>query len=110
MEKIWYILLEGTGFGPLSMLEIRCHPGVTPDTLVWREGFDQWRPMREVEELKDVFKDPEDLPPIIENPKEVVPEVKGLQEELALDWKFPPPLYLLFLLLLLTLFMYAIFR
>lgn len=62
MLKEWYISIEGTQKGPFTKLELKKLPYVTPDTLVWRQGFDEWKPIRYVEELKDLFKDDESVP------------------------------------------------
>ncbi len=58
MEKKWYVILNGATLGPFSFLELRAKLDVTPDTLCWREGFKEWTPIRDVPELKDLFKDP----------------------------------------------------
>lgn len=63
MEKIWYIILNGATLGPFSFLELRAKPDLTPDTLCWKEGFKDWVPIRQVPELKDLFKDPVSLHP-----------------------------------------------
>jgi hypothetical protein len=61
--KEWYISLEGKSKGPYTALELKRHPAVTPDTLVWKPGFEDWVPIRNVVELKEVFKDdPESVP------------------------------------------------
>lgn len=57
MEKIWFIKIDCIEEGPFSVKELKWDPRVTPDTLVWREGFVAWVPMRNVAELKEVFTD-----------------------------------------------------
>lgn len=59
MDKIWYILIKGIKEGPYSVDQLRCDTRITPDTWVWREGFEEWVPAREVEELQIIFKDEE---------------------------------------------------
>ncbi len=56
-ETGWYAGVRDLPVGPLtrSELAIRIEAGdITPDSLVWREGLDDWRPLRAVEELSDV--------------------------------------------------------
>jgi hypothetical protein len=57
MEKIWFIDIDGKAEGPLSILELKRNIYITPDTLVWKSGFPKWIKIRDVPELKDVFKD-----------------------------------------------------
>ncbi|WP_226987465.1 MULTISPECIES: DUF4339 domain-containing protein [Parachlamydia] len=60
----WWIKLNEVSEGPFSINQLRYDPRVTPDTLVWKKGFEKWIPIREVKELKDLFVDSEeqDLP------------------------------------------------
>lgn len=47
----WYYAINGQQFGPIDEAELaqKLWAGViTADTLVWREGMDDWRPWREV--------------------------------------------------------------
>ena len=62
----WYIVSNGQRVGPMSgqQLQAQIEAGqVTPQTLVWRKGFDNWRTAGDVTELKSVFED-EEPPPI----------------------------------------------
>lgn len=54
---MWYVIIEGATLGPFTEDELFRQPGFTPDSLVWRDGFAGWTPARDVEELKDLFKD-----------------------------------------------------
>lgn len=83
--KVWYIKLNDREEGPLSVAELRCHPAVTPDTLVRREGEVEWRPLREVKELADIFQDNENEKP---PPKPPIP-LEG--DELTMDLLEPSP-------------------
>lgn len=56
-ERIWFILIGGKKEGPYSISQLRSHPKLTPDTLVWRKGFSKWIPIAQVKELKEVFRD-----------------------------------------------------
>lgn len=62
-NKVWFIKVDGQKEGPFSIQELKNHPQMTPDTLVWKEGFKDWIPARHVPELKSVFEDeePEEL-------------------------------------------------
>lgn len=58
-ETGWYAGIRDLPVGPLTRKELsaRVQAGdVTDDTLVWREGLDDWRPLRSVEELGDLFR------------------------------------------------------
>jgi hypothetical protein len=57
MEKIWYISINNIQEGPYSVEDLKWDRRVTPDTLVWREGFPHWIPIRDVPELRSIFKD-----------------------------------------------------
>jgi hypothetical protein len=58
MDKIWYIKILGNREGPYSIMDLRRDRRITPDTLVWRQGFDRWQRIRYVPELQAVFDDP----------------------------------------------------
>ena len=60
--KEWFVKLDGRDVGPLSKEELRCNPKITPDTLIWKEGFTKWVPIRAVAELADLFQDEEKQP------------------------------------------------
>ncbi|MBI5516348.1 MAG: zinc-ribbon domain-containing protein [Deltaproteobacteria bacterium] len=58
-ETGWYAGIRDLPVGPLTRSELsaRVQGGdVTADTLVWREGLDDWRPMRSVAELGDLLR------------------------------------------------------
>jgi uncharacterized protein DUF4339 len=57
VEKIWFIIIAGKKEGPYSFLDLKRDVRITPDTLIWKEGFATWRPIREVKELEELFKD-----------------------------------------------------
>ncbi|MBB5346552.1 TIGR00266 family protein [Desulfoprunum benzoelyticum] len=51
---IWYVAINGQQQGPFSREHLRQSLAVgscSPDTLVWRQGFDAWRPIAQVPEL-----------------------------------------------------------
>jgi predicted Zn finger-like uncharacterized protein len=58
-ETGWYAGIRDLPVGPLSRKELltKVQSGdVTADTLVWREGLDDWRPLRNVAELGDMLR------------------------------------------------------
>jgi hypothetical protein len=57
MKKIWYVSIHNTQEGPYSVEDLKRDDRITPDTLVWKEGFPRWIPIRDVPELKKIFKD-----------------------------------------------------
>lgn len=60
MDKIWYIKVHGSREGPYSVADLKRDNRITPDTLVWRKGFDRWQEIRYVPELQCVFEDEAD--------------------------------------------------
>jgi hypothetical protein len=66
MEKEFYYLDETEQKGPLSIEQLRT-VGLKPDTLVWADGFENWKPVKEVEDLKGLLKKTPPPPPIIDN-------------------------------------------
>lgn len=101
MEKIWYIKVNGKPEGPFSILDLKRDWRITPDTLVWREGFEKWVPIRNVVELREVFKDEGDD---LNDEKEKIRFPKTAnKDEIALDMRSDPPNFswaLIFLLIL----------
>ena len=102
MEKIWYIKVNGTPEGPFSVMELKRDRRITPDTLVWREGFKKWIAIRYVVELKEVFADEDSQ----EAPKEDQTPLRGIpDEEIALDLRKDPPYFWLLLILVIILYL-----
>ena len=46
----WYVAVDGAPEGPMTLDEALARD-VSPDTLVWRDGMDEWRPAGEVAEF-----------------------------------------------------------
>ena len=58
-ETGWYAGVRDLPVGPITRSELaaKIEAGdITPDSLVWREGLDDWRPLRNVEELSDLVR------------------------------------------------------
>lgn len=53
MDKYYYLGPEGRQMGPYSFSELRSR--ITPETIVWREGMDDWAPASTVPELAELF-------------------------------------------------------
>lgn len=66
MEKEFYYLDGKEQKGPFKTEYLKS-VGLKPDTLVWTEGFDNWKPVREVEDLRILLKKTPPPPPIIDN-------------------------------------------
>ncbi|MCU0663821.1 MAG: zinc-ribbon domain-containing protein [Myxococcota bacterium] len=53
-QATWHIVVDGEQRGPFSMEQLRNFQEagtINPEMYVWREGFDQWKPIREVAEF-----------------------------------------------------------
>ena len=62
MKKYFYAE-NGEKIGPLTYEEL-CSANISPDTLVWSEGMDDWKCAGDVEELDGLFSgDRSDVPP-----------------------------------------------
>lgn len=74
--------------GPLNIEQLK-DVGIKPDTLVWSEDMDSWKPAKEVVELTDVIRKLPPPPPIIDNhqkqnlpfEKEVISNSKTIVED-----------------------------
>lgn len=88
MLKEWFISIDGKQEGPFTALELKRHPFVTPDTLVWRQGLPSWIAIRYIPELKEVFKDEPDSEPTeerIKPTKHVFPDLKQQEDTLTVE-------------------------
>ncbi len=54
MDTEYYIISKGERRGPYSIESIR-QMGISPDTMVWRQGMADWEPASKVTELADMF-------------------------------------------------------
>ena len=107
MDKKWYVLINNKREGPFSITELKRDLRLTPDTLVWREGFLLWKKMRDVPELLELFQDEK------EPDSKKLPINNGItqanQDELVLDIGQQPP-FLIWILLAAIVLLYAIFQ
>lgn len=107
MEKKWFILIEGNSEGPFSIQELKLDLRINPETLVWREGFEEWVPIGQVPELKEVFSDGGEK---VEEEEEEEPALP-VDEEITLQMKEDPPATLLiFIILVICLCVYLLMK
>jgi hypothetical protein len=79
MSKQYYYLDGKDQKGPLSIEKLN-DVGIKPDTLVWSDDMENWKPAKEVPELADIIKKLPPPPPIIDNyQKQVLTAEKELQ-------------------------------
>ena len=104
MDKIWFLFIDGKQEGPYSFEELKKERRITPDTLVWREGFKNWKKIREVSELQALFE--EDSKNGIDKETEISEKKTG-QDELILEMSHEPP-YFLWILIALIILLYMV--
>lgn len=106
MYKQWFVWIEGKQEGPYNISELKSDSRLTPDTLVWKEGFKEWLPIRRVPELKEIFNDERGEPkPLHEDFK---PKPLPSDEE-ALTIQQDPFQFYLWLLVLILILLYIFF-
>ena len=111
MLKEWFISINGVQEGPYTVLELHHHMDVTPDTLVWKEGFSAWIPIRDVPELKDVFKDDPESVPLEDLVKEVKKPAFNLQQDQdTLTIQHDPVQFFLWLLVIILFILYFLLQ
>ena len=108
MIKEWFVILEGRQEGPYSFLELSRDRRITPDTLVWKKGFDKWAAIRYVRELKKIFDDKPEGQPLHEKPK-LKPSLLDVdQDTLALSQD--PFQFALWVIVILLILLYLFYR
>ena len=58
-EELWHVAINDVPVGPIRREELARKIGVgavTGESLVWREGFDDWKPLREVAQLASLLR------------------------------------------------------
>ncbi len=80
MEKEFYYLDEKEQKGPYNIDHLKT-VGLKPDTLVWAVGFENWKPVKEVDELKSLLKKTPPPPPIIDNSPNSTVQVENENQE-----------------------------
>lgn len=109
MEKIWYIRLDNREEGPFTVEQLKRDHRITPDTLVWKQGFKKWIPIRKVPELKDIFKDEDETS---KDQEEKRPSrIKKDYGEIVLSLeKDPFPYFLLWLIIVIIVLSYVFYQ
>lgn len=51
-EQQYYMVVDEQTVGPFTLEEIKSHPRLTPETLVWKPGIENWIAAREMVELQ----------------------------------------------------------
>lgn len=108
-DKIWFIWIDGQREGPKSYDDLKNDPRLTPDTWIWKKGFENWKKIRDVKALEDLFKEDspnagnDEIPSTNDDPE------KGMQDELVIDMGQEPP-YFLWILLALICLIYVIIQ
>ena len=62
----WHVAINDVPVGPIRRAEIKrkiATGAVRSDSLCWREGFDDWRPIKDVPELNALLRQPPPAPP-----------------------------------------------
>lgn len=112
MNKIWFVLIDGKREGPWSFEELKGDARISPDTFVWKEGFEDWKKIRDVPELKDLFNEDAAGQETDSNEGDEVDGglavTKPAQGELTLAMQEPP--YLLWILIALIALLYVILQ
>jgi len=95
-NKEWYTKINGKQQGPFSIKDLKLQAWITPDTLVRKEGDEEWTAIGKVKELKVIFEDEKSE---ADKPSEEDRENTGFPKdsELALDLNLEPtpPVFLL---------------
>ena len=61
----WHVAINDVPVGPMRREEVSrkiATGAVTQDSLAWREGFDDWRPVRDIPELAALLRKAEPIP------------------------------------------------
>lgn len=87
MNKEWFILIDNVKEGPYSTEDLRADRRLTPDTLVWKQGFETWVPVRSVPELKSLFEERKS------EPEEEEPAIPSLPKNDTLAISMEPPYF-----------------
>jgi predicted Zn finger-like uncharacterized protein len=59
-DDTWYVAINGVPVGPIKISEVRRKAAlgaVTEDSLVWQEGQDEWRPVKQLPELAAIVRE-----------------------------------------------------
>lgn len=54
-QPIYYMVVDEKSTGPFSLDEVILHPSISPETLVWKPGLDNWVAAKTLPELAPAF-------------------------------------------------------
>jgi hypothetical protein len=78
-----YYISNGTNqLGPYNLEDLK-RQNITPNTLVWYEGLEEWKKINEVEELKEFVNK---LPPPINKPRVIPPPLETAKKIIQTDY------------------------
>ena len=109
-KKIWYIQIEGKKEGPFTPAELKRDARVTPDTLVWKKGYNDWVPIRFVKELAEVFADEKKAGAPPEDLEEGLVAKVDASDQLTLAIREDPPHFFFWLLVVAILLSYLLYQ
>ena len=108
---VWYIMIDKRQEGPYRLYDLKRNRRFTPDTLVWRKGFNEWVAARFVPEILEIFKEEIESKPIHERFKGKAVGADLVQESQAtLTLQQDPYQLLLWVLVLLLIFLYSYYQ
>lgn len=103
---LWFINIDGQVEGPFPIDKLKKDTRLNPDTLVWRKGFKEWRMIRNVPELSDLFKEEVEEETVIETKKS---KPSLAYDEIALNLQSEPPMFKFWFLVVLISLTYIYF-
>jgi hypothetical protein len=89
----WYVGINGVPVGPVRLSELRRKAtggGVTEDSLVWREGFEEWVPLRTFPELLAMLKESSGRASLTPAPPAAAPAPRSLGPPVGARTPAPP--------------------
>lgn len=107
MKAEWFVTLGGKQAGPYTLQELLGMKELTPDTLAWKKGMLKWQPIREIPELKDLFKEVDIHIPDLEVNTDATGEGA---KDIILDFPQADPPLFFWLIVLLILIAYALLQ
>lgn len=94
VQEEWYIGIDGSPVGPLTFAQLRekaSSGSATPESLVWKDGFEEWKPLREFPELVALVEEARAVPavaPVAPAPSPA--SVAAAAAPIQADIVFPP--------------------
>lgn len=106
MEEVWYIKIFKGVEGPFTKSDLKKDLRITPDTFVWREGFEEWKEIKDVPELEDLFE--EEV--AVEEAEDEEATIEFLDDEIVLENQVEPPSNLYWVLIILIIVSYVTYK